>query len=645
MPKTYRELTAATLLLFGLFYTNNTIAQHKAKSKWSVQKPFDQYGFIENKGQMVANEQGDIDKNVLYYTNKGNVQLYYNSNSVVFHYDSMTFTKPDKNDVDADAIKDIKVKGIEMTMSWEGANVNPKVEVQSLLSNYYTYPNPSDKTGKTGIVARAWSKLIYHNLYNGIDLEFYYPKDKGGIEYDVIVHPGADISVFKMKYNGASVKLTGNNVLISAPFATFTDHAPSAVNANGVNVSSSFKITDNVVSFNVGSYDKSQLLTIDPWTTSTAFVGNNGAYDLDYDFQGNVYIYGGGNLSNYQLQKYDKTGTLQWTYTSTPFTGTDGGSYYDIGDMTSDRRNGNTYITEGFHSGVGANALKINTLGVQTAMFAGSSNLLEAWCMRFDYCHNQLIIGGGNTTVTYQAGTLDTALTTLNPVNVLGAFDEYHDMSLIAIDDNNAYMASSVSVLGGFNNQLMRLPLPTISPTAYQVYDGHTFREVASMVYYPLRFTGYYSGNEFNGMAVNKNMLITYDGKELKKWRPSNGAYVDSISVSSLYFNWGGLDLDCNGNIYIGNNTNVNIYDSTLTPISTPIAFTSTIYDLRLNGKGLIYTCGNGFVASDTVSLSNMASITFTEPSSCAACDGSATAHICACATPPYTYLWSTGAT
>jgi gliding motility-associated-like protein len=642
MLNSYRQLTATTLVTLGLFFANIGFAQHKAKTKWLVQKPFEQYGFIENKGQMLASLNGDIDKTVLYYTDKGKVQLFYNLNSITFRYDSISFGKPGKDDKDADDNKNTKVEGMLMTMSWEGANPNPKVEVQNPLSNYYTYSNPSDKTGKTGIVAHAWSKLIYHNLYDGIDLEFYYPRDKGGVEYDVIVHPGADISNFKMKYNGARVKLSDNNIIITSPFGTFTDHAPTSVNANGINVSAAFKVSDNIVSFNVGSYDKSQFLTIDPWTTSTAFIGSNSAYDLGFDNLGNVYVNGGGNLSNYQVQKYNNTGVLKWTYTTTPFTGSDAG-YYDIGGLAVDRRNGATYITEGFNIS-GANALKLDSSGIVTAHFFGSTNLLEAWGLKLDYCHNLLVIAGGNINVTNQAATLDTALTTLNPVNILGASDYYHDISLMALDGlGNAYMATSVNVFGAYNNQMMRLPLPSLSPTAYSVYDGHSFHEVASIVYYPARGPVNYSGNYFNGMAVNKTMLLTYDGKELKKWRPSNGAYVDSISVSSLYFNWGGIDLDCQGNIYIGNNNNVNIYDSTLTPILSPISFTSSIYDLKLNGQGSIYVCGNGFVAADTVAISKMATVTYTEPSRCTKCDGSATAN--GCGNGALSYKWSTGAT
>jgi len=634
-------------LLFPAFISSNIAnAQHSSKKRWNVQKPFEQYCFIENKGQYPQQVIEGEKNPILYSTLKGKVHLFFTANSVVYRYDSLESVKDNDNkneDADRDGKK--KIVPYKFSMNWEGANPNPQVEVENPLSNYYTFPNPLDKSGKSGIKANAWSKLIYRNVYNGIDVEFYYPQDKGGIKYNVIVHPGADLASFKMKYNGAKVKLSDNNVIITAPFATFTDHAPVS-SSNGNTISSSFSEKDNTVSFSTGSYDKSQFLTIDPWTTSTAFIGLNEAYDLDYDNQGNVYAIGGGNTVEYQIVKFNSTGVLQWTYSAT-FAYIYSGSYYLYSDLTVDHRNGTSYFAEGGDIPGGAQVLKVNSAGLQKGLFAGNSSVEEMWRLAFDYCNNKIIIGAGNPSGApgpAQAGVLDTALTTITAVNVLGAFDYYHDMSLIALDGvGKAYMASSVSVLGGFDNQLLRLPLPTLSPTAYSIYDGHSFRELTSVIYYPAVSAGIMSGNGFNGMAANTAMVVTYDGKELKKWRASTGAYIDSISVSSTYFNWGGIDLDCKGNIYIGNNTSVNMYDSTLSPILSPISFTNTIYDLRVNNQGQIYVCGNGFVAADTIANSKMAGVSVVQPTNCKVCNGSATAS--ACGTAPFTYLWSNGAT
>ncbi len=664
-----------TLIIIGLFFASPAMGQSKAKTKkarWSVDKPFEQYCFIENKGQFPQAIMDIAKDPILYYTQKGQVAIYFTPGSVVYKFDSIVANKDDEGEGrKADRDADLKVVPYSFSMSWEGANPNPRVEVQNEESNYYTYPNIHDKSGKTGIKANAWEKLIYHNIYNGIDVEFYYPKDKGGIEYSVIVHPGADIAAFKMKYNGADVKLEDKNVIINSPFGIFTDHEPSTVSDGENSISSGFNVNNNMVTFSIGNYDKSHSITIDPWTTTPAFKkGTNKAYDLDYDNQGNVYIAGGGAQEDYEILKFNSAGVQQWTYVAS-FTynvaGSFGGTYYFYCDITVDHRNGTSYFAEGYDGGTtepsngGCRVVKVNSSGTQYGLFNGDTNLYEMWRLRFDYCHNILVIAGGQgSSTTNEAATLDTALTTLTPVDVLGIkitptdSNYFHDMALMALDGlGNAYMATNnpSTDSGGFFNVFMRLPLPSLAPTAYMKPDGHNFWELASISYYPTRpnfhFANIVLANGFNGMAVRNNMLLTYDGKELKKWRPSNGAYVDSIKVSSNYFEWGGIDIDCGGNIYVGNNKQVNIYDSLLAPVSTPITFKNVIYDLELNGQGQIYACGDGFVAADTVpsSLSPKLSVTSTAPTSCKTCNGKATAIINACDAVNYYFKWSNGAT
>jgi hypothetical protein len=578
--------------------------QNSGVINWTAKKPFEQYGFIENKGQFSQNVINEVQKPILYYTEKGRVKLYFTTSSLVFTYDSLVTDNDYKDNKETDR-PNVKLVPYSFNISWEGANANPQVEVHNQLDNYYTFSNPNDKLGRSGIKANAWSQLIYHNLYKGIDVMFYFP-DKGGIEYDVIVQPGADLSVFKMKYNGAIVKLSDENITIVSPFATFNVNKPLAINPN---VSSAFKVSGNCVSINVGSYDKSQLLIIDPWTTSTAFTGNNNAYDLGFDNAGNVYVSGGGDAGDYQICKYNNAGVMQWTYNA-PFSDRIGGYCY-YGGLTVDRRTGTAYFSEGADASVtGCQIVKVNTVGSQTGFFNGDPNLMEMWRIGFDYCNNIIVIGGGNpNNKVAQTAVIDTSLTSLSIVNALGATDSYHDMALLALDGlGNAYMATTNPV-GGlttaiFDNVMLKLSLPSLSPVAYIRPDRHSFKEVSSMPYYPNAGSGYYAGNGFNGMAVYKNMLLTYDGGLLRKWRPSNGTYVDSIPVSGTYFNWGGIAINCWGDIYIGNGSTVQAYDSTLV-LKSSISLTAAIYDLKLNGAGLLFACGNGFVSVVSIPIAN----------------------------------------
>jgi gliding motility-associated-like protein len=269
--------------------------------------------------------------------------------------------------------------------------------------------------------------------------------------------------------------------------------------------------------------------------------------------------------------------------------------YY--GALTVDHRSGTSYFGETWNPD---NIVKVNALGIQTAMFNNSGLLCEIFRMKFDYINNQVVIGGGNLNYTDQAGTIDTSLTNLIPYNVLNATGLHHDMCLIALDDiGNAYMAPA-KALGSdsskFDNVLIRLPLPVLVPATYMIPDGYTFIEASSIGYYPKQ-----TSNGFNGMVANKSAVDTYDGATLKKWLASTGAFVKSAMVSTTPFKFGGLDMDCEDNLYVANNNEVVEYDSSLNALSTVSISPDTIYSLAISSQGQLYTCGNQFVQSTSV--------------------------------------------
>jgi hypothetical protein len=81
-------------------------------------------------------------------------------------------------------------------MTWLNANYNAQVIAEGMVQNYFTYP--ADNTpNATTIIANAYEKITYKNLYPNIDVEYIIPKDKDGIKYSLILHPGADLPLCK----------------------------------------------------------------------------------------------------------------------------------------------------------------------------------------------------------------------------------------------------------------------------------------------------------------------------------------------------------------------------------------------------------------------------------------------------------------
>ena len=597
---------------------------------------------------------------ILYYTHKGHIHIYYSPTSITFEHDSCYIEKDDDGEPVAvdDGDAKVGVQPIFMHINWVGANTNPRIEVQDIEGDYFTYENPKDKKGKSGIMAHAWKKLIYHNLYSNIDLVFIYTPDKKGLEYSIIVHPGGDLSQVKMSYDNSSLSVLNNQIQISSPCGNFLESAPVAKDENGNPVSSSFVQNKNVISFTAGDYDKSKTLIIDPtFSSATSFTGTNKGYDLQYDLQDNTYVMGGGDQTEYQLQKYNSAGALQWTFT-TAFLAKNQlvKGYYYYGGFTTDNRSGSSFIPEGLdYAGTGCYVEKVNAAGTLVTTFTGNNNIDEIWRMAYDYCDNQLIIGAGEgTSAVYQGATMDTNCTALTAVNVLnaGAGSTHHDIAMITFDGvGKCYFATTKPASNkytGFENVLLQMPSATLAPTAYLKGDGSNFIETASVPYYPALPSGVYiyCGNGFNGLIADLNFVATYDGNKLRTWTPATGAAIDSTVVTPNQQLWGGIALDCQEDIYVGNLNQVSVYSKSLALVNTltltSSAASDTIYDLHIAPDNTLFACGNDFVSATPVTIPKMVTTTSTSPTSCA-CVGTASATVCD--NYNYTYSWSNGAT
>jgi len=640
-----------------VFATLICIVLHAQSSNgWSVHKPFEHDVFIENKGQFIEQVQKGVGYPILYSSHKGKLDLFFSQTALTFEYDSAYIANDEdlKPDADDDAV--VKILPVFMKVEWDGANSNAQVEVQSPVTDYFTYRNPKDKKGRSSILAHAWKKIIYHNLYNNIDVAFYYSSDGKGLEYDITVHPGGDLSQVKMHYsNNAQLHIINDAINILSPCANLTDRPPIAMDESGNSIPSSFSLSKNTVSFTAGNYNKTKTLIIDPLLSTTSFTGTNKAYDLQYDLAGNVYVMGGGDATEYQLQKYNAAGTLQWTYIST-FTYTDAGKYY-YGGFTTDNRSGSSFLAEGLdYSASGCKIVKVNSAGAVVSTFPGSSNINEIWRLAYDYCDNQVIIGAGEgSSAVYQGATMDTNCAAVNAVNVLGApgGSTHHDIAMITFDGvGKCYFATTRPAnptYTGYDNVLLQMPSATLTPSAYQVYDRSLFIETASIPYYPpLVVATYYlySGNGFNGLIADLNIVATYDGNKLRTWTPATGAIIDSTTVTPNTQLWGGIALDCQDNIYVGNLNKVSVYSSALGLVNTltltSSAATDTIYDLHIAPNNILYACGNDFVSGTTVTIPKMVTVTSTSPTGCG-CTGTGSATVCD--NYPYTYSWSNGAT
>jgi gliding motility-associated-like protein len=630
----------------------NSNSDSKYKSLWTAE-PFDHKLFIKNAGQF--DNIPNVEERIMFGAQVGRANAYFIARGVIYNYKNVG--QPKKNETKEKQEREGKEEDIDtathsVSLVWEGSNPNVAIEPDEKQSYFYAYPKGANGTIKTDV----FKKITYKNLYPNIDVEYTFPNNKDGIKYMVIVHPGGDLSLVKLKYNGVSVSSfqldKSGNAIIRTDIGKVTDHTPVSYYSEGGKAIINYKVTGNEETF-AGFYDKSKTLNIDPWTFALVFTGGyNQGYDIDYDYNGNIYVQGAWGPE--QLAKYNSAGAKQWIFNETTI---NTGATPCYGDFCVNRNNGECYVAEGDReTATGANILKINTLSSLMTTYGGNVDYQEMWRIGYNSCKNILVIAGGGTNANNQAATIDTGfLTPIVLVNSLAATCPYHDMVLLALDPSGSscYMASSEScdficTQASADDRLLKMPLPSLTPNTFNIAAPTTgsFPEDIQDVNY-MTWSGTPT-NGFNGGACSSNYLYTYDGADLHQQNKTTGATIKTVSPGTTQQSWGGLDVDACDNVYAGTKKSVKEYNSAMTLVNTFTA-TNTVYDLALSQNGsLLYVTGEGFIQVFSTGNTSVSTVKVTNPVTCGACNGTARADLTICGTVDTTgatYLWSNGAT
>lgn len=251
------KLTILFLLLFC--FLENSYSQLLSGSATS-------YGFIENNGQIIDQNKNQNDE-VLYLlpaSHRLNVQL----KKTGFSYDSYEYV-PDQNKTERSNSGQLFFSRLDI----EFVGANPEVEVTAISSgadylNYYT----TGLTKNEAFQTHHFQKILYTNLYPGIDLIFYSnPQEDVRVKYDFIVHPGADLSQVKLKYSGfKQVQFGSESIYFSMGTGALTENIPASWwQETGEKTNVTYElISENkneiVVGFKTQKSETNQTLVIDP---------------------------------------------------------------------------------------------------------------------------------------------------------------------------------------------------------------------------------------------------------------------------------------------------------------------------------------------------------------------------------------------
>src|SRR5581483_11209328 len=246
-------------------------------------------------------------------------------------------------------------------MKLVGANQNAPIAAENELPGHSNYFIGNDRSQWHAGV-KQYARVSYNRVYPGINLAFHGQQKQ--LEFDFIVAPGADPKAIRFDVAGAkkiSTDSTGNLVLSSAA-GDVVLHKPvtyqKAENAQQA-VASRFVVAKNTVSFEVGNYDRSRELVIDPAVSYATFLGGTAeddAYSIAIDGSGAAYVTGqtastdfpgasGSQKGGFDafVSKISPTGTLDYSTLV-------GGSGADSGISIAVDGSGDAYVCGGTKS-------------------------------------------------------------------------------------------------------------------------------------------------------------------------------------------------------------------------------------------------------------------------------------------------------
>ncbi len=158
-------------------------------------------------------------------------------------------------------------------MHWLQGSPHPGVEPLQPLAARTNYLRGDRGDWRTAVP--SFGAVAYRGVYPGVDLVFH--GARGGLEYDFQLAPGADPSRIAIAFDGAKATLDDKgDLVLTAADGVLRQKRPIAYQPAGRGerrVAAAFVIEDNRVRFELGEYDRSQPLVIDPFLEYGTYLG------------------------------------------------------------------------------------------------------------------------------------------------------------------------------------------------------------------------------------------------------------------------------------------------------------------------------------------------------------------------------------
>lgn len=252
--------------------------------------------FVENKGQWDARVKfrGQVTNGAFFLRDSGFTILQYDP---VDYANLARFIHGQRTDGKLVTPTDsIRVKGHSWNVDFVGASLSinaiPDKKIPT-YNNYFIGNDPAHWASE----CRIFQAVTLKDVYPNIDVRYY--TDNNFLKYDIIVHPGGDISKIALKYEGIDkVQVKNKELSISTSIGDLKESSPVTYQSGSTgrrDVSCKYTVKNNIVRFEVKDYDPNSTLVIDPSIVFCSFSGSsadNWGFTATYGPDGSMY--GGG---------------------------------------------------------------------------------------------------------------------------------------------------------------------------------------------------------------------------------------------------------------------------------------------------------------------------------------------------------------
>jgi uncharacterized repeat protein (TIGR01451 family) len=298
-------LLVAGSVLLGLGsrrYAQTSVAQRPASpspalSKLSLKSKSESRAILGQLPLIFEPNQGQADPQVKFLAHGAGYSLFLDADSAVLAMQTppssswSTASAAQPSERSREQFVRMKLVGANPAAAVAGADALPG------KSNYMIGNDP--QKWRSGIP--QFGGVHYAGVYPGIDLVFY--GNQGHLEYDFRVAPGANASQAELEFDGTSklkLKVSGGDLILTGKDdGGLCLRAPQVYQRDGdrhIPVTGRFVLrAANRVGFEIGSYDRSRELIIDPLLDFSTYFGGTGTEtspSVAVNGNGNIYIVG-----------------------------------------------------------------------------------------------------------------------------------------------------------------------------------------------------------------------------------------------------------------------------------------------------------------------------------------------------------------